>query len=1580
MHSSYIQSGRKIGKRPGALCGLWLILWAFLALPALHAQSVSFSEDPGTFIVEVKKIMEANAVPAYGQAARDLETVWMSSASSAQQTQFVTLMRRLAGKGQKAGPVFYLLLRNFHTALTQEGADVNGLLTMLSKASERYDAKTYLKLLESVQLVLEKKQLYASNYYKLYLTEGNISFRFDEAAAPTPTANSAVAPTTNDGWDDVPADTAAVLIPTSQALPVLTGALLTLSKGQFAMVTASDSVTFGPSEGSVALREGLFAGKGGKFSWASAGDSTMYVDFADYSFGISNPKLSIENVTLHATNRLSKPIAGAFEFRSVKRQAGKPATYPRFVSKKDDAELRNTRQSMTYRGGLSLVGTTMYSTSLTNEPAHVWVTYQKKPAFRLSSKRFVLTDSVITAALASFSLPLGQDSIYHPGVHFYYSDDAGYLRLERADGTSFADLPYADSYHKMNIWAEAMRWNLAQEKVEFYMIVGKKEVPVRLESYDYFRKQRFQGMAEEFGFQPLIMAANYIQTKKVQAFSPYDLANQYRQDAAIMRSALERLSLQGYFEANEKADLYRLTRKGVMYILANTDKSDYDNFQIISQFEANSELANATISMKDTLLTIRGVERFVVSDSLKIMAVPSDKQLVMGRGRDFVLNGQLKSANFRFTGADIKFNYDKFFVNLNQVDSITYVPQEQYAKGKGSEVGGHVKYEKGGTFYLSDPKNKSGRQKGGKSPRLVIPEGMTVFFDQPERGKLKYQREVFFKIPKLDYDSLDQRDVVFTGTFNSGGIVPAFQTTLKSMDDNSLGFEYKVPAEMKLYGGKSSAKFDSPLVMDNSGLRSTGTLSHLSAAIAAEEMLLTTDSLLASGTEASIKEATIGKGYFPKVELKNYSLRWFPKADSMFIVTKGNSFNFYAGTTQLEGGLMLRSVGLFGYGKLKRADSELASREIKFNKEGFVANQSQFSVTSGQQQSFRPILLGKNVNVDFNIAKNMVDLATAASGFGTDSSTLEFPYAAYRTSISKARWNIAKKTIAMQGDVNNSTFTSTAEEQEGLAFNGSAALYEIEKMMLNISGVPFIRTADVKIIPDKGLVSVRRNGEMNPFKNARIEIDTLNSSHRLRDASIQIVSRNRFEGSATYEYITARKDTFDIKMENFELRETGGAVASSRRNKNAPTPPAGTHYYTTARAEVSENDRLLLSPRMQYKGKVHLIAYEPKLQLDGFIRPQLRPRPELSSSWITFKENGTDSTSDGTISIPINKDLKNEVEQPLFAGLHYRSGGGMYLSFLSPKDTERDRDIFVAQGSLRYEEDSKLFRILPPAGADGLINEANAFIFDDQKGVASFAGPLKLTDSELVRAAGLVDVQVDSARFEFNTLLLLDLPALVPVTPEMATKIVQTNLDEQNSEAAEDDASRLTLKLAALIGQKAADEYLTKTAGEYKPLYEASNLLDVPLVISNLALRWSDVHSSYFSMGKIGVSNMGRSDINAQMDGMFELRKTDRGDEFSMYLEVSPDVWYYLDYSQKQLGLVSSEMDFNDQILAKSKNVKTKDMELIQLGFEEKAMFMDRFYDFYQPALKKARLVKAAEKKETKKKPEKKKVEATEGF
>jgi hypothetical protein len=1533
----------------------------------VSAQNLKLSDDPGQFMVQLRKLMDGSRNAQYIRAAAQLDSVWMSALSPQQQNKVINIVKTQVSKGQKAGPVMFLLLRNVHNFAKNPANDFDGFLDLAAKSGEKYDGKAFQKILESIKTITETNKLYSTNYNSLYLLSGSYRFRFDTTSAEVVAAATVAA---NDNWD-TPVDTNFVIAAKSNPIPVLSGALLELTDATFGMVTGGDSVAFGPSSGHVSLRDGIFVGKGGKFTWENLGSADIYADLDSYTFAVSQPKLLAENVTLHHEAQLANLVKGTLEYRGVKKVKGQMPSYHRFVSNGIDARLKDTRKNIAYKGGFSLLGTAMYSTSLSDLPSTVTVTYKDKIAFKAMSKKFSLKDSVISAPLAYFSMPIGADSLIHPGVSLVYNDDEGLLKLSRAEKTDYAPLPYQDSYHKMSIWSQAMRWKFPNDKVEFLRIDGKQVVPVKLESFDFFKKERFRGIAQEFGFQPLMMAASYTQTEKKKSFLAEDLAAKFKQNPKILRRSLERLALDGYFIYDKTSDEFAVSNKGVLYVLANLDKTDYDNFQISSQFTSSDELANATIYLPDTLLTVLGVSSFIVSDSLKIFGYPSDKKVVIGKNRNFTMNGQLIASNYQFRGQNLKFDYKQFFVNVGPNDSITFTPKAKFVKGQSGEVGGHVKYEKGGTFYLSDPQNKSGIQKGKKTPRLVVPDGMIVYFDQPERETLVYPREVFFKIPKIDMDGLNTRDVIFEGTFNSNGIIPPIQTILKSMPDNSLGFEYKPPVtDLKIYGGKAMAKFTDTLVMDNAGLRSKAILKYLSASMTAKNVLLTADSLLASGDVASIKEAMVGKGYFPAVDLKDYALRWYPNSDSMFLNTQGKSFSFYKGTTSLEGGLLLRSSGLYGNGRLKRPDSELTSPEIKFNKDGFLANKASFAINNGLQKPTKNILIGKNVNIDFNFKTGIASFQADSSGFESDSTLMEIPSVSYKTAIASAKWDMTKKTILMKGFGETSTYTATLPAQEGLTFDGTDALYDVEKLTVSVRGVPFIRTVDVKIIPDKGMVYIGSNGQMSPLKKARIEVDTLNVSHHMRDADIRIDSRNRFEGSATYQYITARKDTFNIKMQNFELKEVEADSRKVRADNKNNTP---IKYYTTARADIKEAENLILSPRIQFKGGINLVAYEPSLKLDGFVKPVLKYRKNFQSSWIVYNDSPGES-----VSIKIDKNLKNEHEIPLSVGLHYNESRGMYMSFLSPKESEGDEDIYLSQGQLSYDEDNKAFKVTPPPGKDSLIDESNTLKFDDKTGLASFSGPLKLIGSDWLQASGIVEAQVDSSRFSFNTMLLLKMSALEPFMLPLTAKIVETNLDEQNSTAADDDPDNLNRKLAALIGAKATDAYVKLTAAGYKPIYDASPLLDVPMVLSNVDLKWSPAHAAYYSQGPIGVSNFGKNNVNAQMEGVLEIRRAIEGDEFSLFLQASPDVWYFFDYKQKELGVVSSQVDFNDLLSAKGKRVK--DMTLVPIGIEEKDLFVNRFDDFYRPAAKKAKMVKTEKKKVAPAEQKKKKEEQTEGF
>jgi len=1631
----------------------FLLLTALLATFSAHAQVVKISDNPEQFMADVQKLMTTGS-PVSVRAGTNLQALWTENRlSQPQRDRLMALSRKMNAKRYQPVAHFAPLFETFYNAAysqkpSAQPVSTDDLLTLAEKQFTNGDAKAFGQVMSATRQFLDRRLLYAGTYNKLYAEGGTFSFRYLDqpqvgSGGDTPSANSTAASSTAtaatssnfDGWDDpAPGDSTkprqlgVVMVQQKRPIPAVVGPLLTIKDVFLTMVANGDSIVIPNTGGDLMLNAGIFVGKGGKFSWETVGRSDIFVTLGDYSMNVMNPRLQADDVTL--THPASpKPVKGVFEYISRKKGTAQAIQFPRFMSWQNDVTLPDLGKEVTYKGGFALAGSRIVGASASGQPAVITVMDNGKPSFRVRSNRFEFTDvtskgtapdssftggllpgeslggtsgrtaSLITAIAAQFAGYIDADSITHPSVQFRYDKNARVAWMNRQERSSYARVPFTDTYHKFYIQPEVMRWDVSRRKVDFYQVGAKREVPVRLESFDYFIPERYSNISATYGFHPLQIAANYISKNKVQTFLTDDLAQAARLNPITLGGALDRMVIEGYLDKDPNTGMMRLSRKGILYVLAYNKQRDYDNFQIQSQFVSNDSVKNATINLSDKFLLVRGVRTFTISDSLKIYGVPTDKVLKIGKGRAFTLNGQLKSGNFRYSGRNMAFDYDKFAMNLNKIDSITFTPQKLAAKGKTEEVGGDIKYDKPGMVYFGTPDNKSGQVKDKKTTqRLVMPEGMTVYFNQSTRGNLAYNDKVYFKIPAIDNDSLGKGDISFIGTFYSDGIFLPFKAELKTMPDNTLGFTHKAPTGgYPVYGskpgagastpGSSNVKFAGELSMDKSGLRADGVLNHLTASLTTGGMLFMTDSLLASGPKGEIKEGVSGKApkqvYFPAVQLSDYSLKWWPKADSMVIMTQKGNFNFYNGSTKLEGNLVLRTSGLFGNGTLRRNDSEALSTSIKFNKEGFLAEDAQFKIISGAVQkgiANKPILLGTGLDVDFNQVKGVVGLAINApknqSLNDTMKASMEFPYAAYKTSINRAQWNINAKTIAMKagptfGDVKTSTFTATGEEQQGLTFNGAAALYDVEKMALNISGVPFVTSADAHIIPDKGLVSIKRNGEMMAFKNARLELDTVSLHHKLKNGNIQVISRTRFSGDATYQFATAAGDTASIKMGSFEFKESkvAPALASTQATPDPTTrgPAKGrrksgsqqseTTYFTVARAEIDENDKLQLAPRMMFKGDIVMQAPEKDLGLDGFIKPSLKKRPDLIGGWIPFKEKVVER-----IEIKVDKNLKNEGDQPLVAGIHYRGGqGGLYPTFLSPKEDQRDDDIFTVTGLMRYDEKDKVFRIVQK-GADGLEDLENAFTFNDPKGSMTYKGPFTFMNTgptPYLLAAGSANINIDSTKYRLNTLLAFTFPVPELITAEIGKKLVEANLEEQNDEPADDDLNALSDKLVPLIGQKDVDVYRTKAQNQHVSLALASPKLAVPIVLSNVEMRWSEKANAFYSIGPIGVSNMGAADINAQMNGFVEIRKTANGDEATIYVESSDEVWAFYEFKSSgngggQLAITTSDQAINDKLLAGSKNSGKSPIEIIAATPDEKEQFVSLYQSQYKTRVRPA--------------------------
>lgn len=1599
---------------------LYSVLLIFFAATAALAQATKLSDKPEQFLVDLNAFM-AKGGPESAKVTKDLESIWTDGLlTPSQKDRLIKLCQaQVAKRYQPAAHFTPLFAAIYHIIYTAKPAvnppDVDNLLTVAEKQFAQNDPKAYTRALEAMRAFLQRRELYAAKYNRTYLLGGTFEFKYLEpgAASGTVSATQAAVDLKNDaqssdvrsrfdGWDapvgidsTKPKEIGVLYKPIQRRpIPTVQGPVVIVSGAHLAIVANGDSALVNNTSGYFLLRDGVFVGKGGTFSWALQGKEDRFVTLDDYSMAAMNPRLAADDVTL-VYEEGGKPIPGTFEYVSKKRYTNRPDQYPRFASYRNNEFIPNLGPGISYRGGLALAGLQLIGASADGQPAVLTVQGpNKKPAFKLVARKIDFVDSTITATGAQFTGYLyDADSLTHPAVQFKFDKDTRVAWLNRVDRTGYGRVPFADSYHKFFIVPEVVRWDVPRQKVEFYQIGAKREVPLRMESFDYFQPQRYSDIAVDYGFHPIQIVANYIGKTKRQTFLDDDItASVPNVNAPALRGALARMVMDGYLLRDDRTGLLRLSPKGALYYFAYNDKSDYDNFEIRSYFNTNDSTKNATLKLDDPqrFLVVRGVDRFTISDTLKIYGQPADKTLKIAKGRSLVFTGQLKSGNMRYNGTDLAFDYDKFALNMNKINSITFTPQKLAEQGKTDEVGGDIKYEKPGAVYFAAADNKSGRRKGKKTTqRLVMPEGMTAYFDQEDRGDRRYHRKVYFKIPAIDNDSIGKGDISFMGTFHSDGIFPPFKAELKTMPDQTLGFVHTPPAGgYPVYGSKSSVKFAGDITMDKKGLQTAGVLTHLAATLNTKDLLFMPDSVVATGETGQIvesqatkiaaapakkgqrvvKQAPTTATYYPNVALNNFTMKWWPQADSMVIATQKNSFNFFNATTKLDGTLLLRASGLFGNGMLTRTDSEVESESIKFGKDGFYADNAKFKVQSvGEVKGVapKPVLVGTAIDVDFNQSRGLVDLAINLDNRSVEDtlgSSLELPYAAYKTNINRAQWNIQQKTIAMRGDVKTSTFTATAEEQEGLSFNAGAAQYDIDKMTLNVSGVPFMTSADARIYPDKGQVSIRRNGEMMPFTNARLELDTLTRFHRLSKGNIVVQSRTRFSGDATYLFATAKGDTAAIKMGSFELVEAKPDAAGKtketvkvanrepKRGKAAKVAqPVGT-FYTVANADIDERDRLMLAPKMQFKGAIRMKAPEKDLALDGFVKPSLKKRADLVSGWIPFKENVVE-----TIEIPVDEKLKNEGDQVLVAGIYSRYGSpGIYPAFLSPKEDNRDDDIFRATGHMRYDDKDKLFRIGTKLGTEGLADEYEGnFLFNDERGIMTFRGAMNLLATKpntYLLASGAARVNVDSAKYQINALLALTFPVPEPISAAIGAKLIEANVEERNDQPADDDLNSVSDKLLPLIGKKAVDDYRNRAQNQHVSLASASPKLNAALVLADANLRWSDLHNAFYTVGKLGVSNIQNADVNAQMDGYVEIRKTGSGDEMSVYVAASDEVWAFYDYrpaagSGGELSIVTSQPDINDRITALLKNSKGgKGVLSIVAGDEEgKNLFVERY-------------------------------------
>ena len=1558
----------------------FLTIIAFLCIADFTYAQYKFSSDPAAFPQDVNTVLGTTKNPVVMQVGTNFSGVF-SSFTPAQQKRIIEVTQKLSKtKKLRVFPNF----SDFFSILTtakNKGLSVNNIDTFLvitDKASDKYDGKQLQGFLQTIKDFLEQGAVFRSSYNSLKVSGGTISFKWVEAkesgavddyeqkVVQEDTSKKAVKEDAFSDWDtpveqdngfgtlednsannDQPDTDVLDVGYNYPAQPAIDGAVIEFKDADFTFVSQGDSSILKAASGSLMLKNGVFVGKGGTMDWTGTGvpANEIYCEMREYNFSVRATSFISEGAKLHYPARTDSIVEGIFEYKAVKNKEKFEPQYPRFKSFKSNIAVKGLDANIIYNGGLSLAGKKIYSSSVDEGFASIEIKKDGKTKIRAQSPKFELGDSLIYAPFATLTLYVEEDSITHPGVTFKYNKNKSELRVTKQSGFNYA--PFVDTYHQIEIISDAINWDLNKKDIEFNILTAKNQVPATFESEEYYHADKFYKLKGLYRFHPLQVVVAYSEKMKIETFYAGDVAAPLKIDLNTFKGAMVQLMKLGYIDYNTKSGLIKLRPKAKHYVLSSRNKKDYDNITFIS---LSAGAVNATLDTETHGLLVRGVDRIYISDSLKVNIAPNNKEINIEKNRNFKFNGNINTENFQFIGQRFEFVYDSFLVHMPQIDQIKLAVTNKKknakdtASGKSRVLGNELRYSSG-TLYINKPDNKSAKKKLAQYPIFDATSGASVYFNKKNINGGAYDTSVKFEIPPFRLDSLssdDPHSIGFDGTFKSGGIFPEFKEKLVVMPDYSLGFTHKVPKDgYQLYGG--TGKYYNTVNLDNKGVRGDGEIRYLTTTLLSKDFNFYKDSVLTEGTSAKTKEGTHPDAKsgvtFPSLKIAQYRLKWLPRPDSMFISNVKLPLEFYDSSATMQGTANVTKNGMLGKGVLFTRGSESESKKFSFEQKKFGAREAGFKIDSDDPD--KPALNGINVKLAFDLDSNKARFSPEIEGTASNS----FPYVQYKTSLADGVWDLKKKMVYMKmpdgGNINKSFFYSTREDQDSLVYNATNAVYDIPKQVLNINGIPYIKVADAKIFPDSNRVVIEQNAVMTTLQNAKIEIDTVKQYHHLYDGTLDITSRLKFGGVATYQYVNLGSDTLAIRFQDFRL-EPG-------KNKKD-----GMH--TVATGLVKDDDSLFIGPKIIYKGKVMMYAENPYLMFDGYIKLDLKGALSYSE-WLKFYNDGA------TKEVKI--DLQNAVSDngtPLSSGLHLdRRTNQIYTTFISKKVAPSDPDFFIADKAFQYDLDSNEFRVGNHDKFSGKSLAGNNLRYDDTKSIIRYSGKFtfvhmdeKNTNIKLLSSGdGYADL--NNTNFNFNTLLSFyinlnsSITAAIAQNLKNATDILpqDTSVYDENSVLNKEIA--LNNKLAAIVGDNSTRNYKSKKAVTPTPLYSVNSDFAKSFLFSNVDLKWSPVYKAFYSVGKIEVASIQKKDINKSVNGYIEIRKSGKGDIINIYLEPTPNHWYFITYNDNRLATISSDDEVNTVIRGKSKGELPDRSKFYFVAAEpiEKQKFVHEFKEHY---------------------------------
>jgi hypothetical protein len=1295
------------------------------------------------------------------------------------------------------------------------------------------------------------------------------------------------------------------------------------SKVQLQTGYKTDSIRIAETSGALFPLKNLWVGTGGKCDWTRVGlDKRVFVQLKNYTLDLKINKFNADSV------RLSYPayfgnnlILGKFEDQIVSQPDSSLISFPRFYSLKDNLVINQFGDGIKCTGGFALEGKSVMGFGSVLNPAKITLVNNKaRTTFVGASEKFVLRKSdQLSSQKVKSTLYMGQDSISHPELIFYYNTSSRTLLLRRGENGKGRNLFYS-SAHQFSIQAEELVMQIDNDSV----MIGREALPilkkpaVRFESLNYFNDGEFDRMKGISSQNPLELLYQICQKNRTNIFDAPSLAPLLSPTYTLenIRSLLYEWVAAGYIEFREENNQILVNEKVNLTVEAALGKRDFDRLRI----DSKTDSVNAWLTLFNKKIQIQSVDFLDFSPLHRVRLFPLKQTIALLPDRTMRFSGLLKAGFTDFEGTNFEFNYKQNQIRLDSVKRFRiFLKEESQDPAKlpaafslTSEITSFA-----GVLAIDAPENKGGKDNISSFPVLNSKTGGTIFYDGAFSKDTTLKRDSFyFALAPFIFSGLDkfqENQVRFKGRLFSYDIFPAFQETVSIRPfDFSLGFRHKTPAEgYATYRNKG--RYSGELDLSNRGLQGKGRLNYLGAVINSEDFVFQPQKVTASAKNFSLEEE-IKPMEIPKVVGKDVTVTWKPYQDSLYLASGNQSFNLFTkGSYSLDGSLILTPKGVGGNGLLNWPQASLQAEKLKFGAQSAQSDTAWLKIKGKTEKEI--LLEAPNVKAKLDFQKEF------GSFDGNDHNLLtNLPFNQYTTSLIDFDWNIRDQMVYFRSDTaSTGSFSSLVPNQDSFRFEGKRASYNLRDFSLEINGVRYINAADAKIIPENGRLNVRAYGLIDSFSNATIICDTINQNHKIIKAHVQVKGRKDYFASGFYEYNIPGKNQ-EIAFSSIIGQRVGKGLMSQKATA------------TRAQGEMSELDDFRIDTKTSFYGKIGLASEDVNLAFDGFAR--LESAAIENNSWFRLNTKAD------------KKNLVIEANRPKSPeGLFLETGfflstenASIYPRFLQPLNLRKDRSIFPANGFIRYDRLKDQFLFGDSSCVSNGVCTGNLLTLQDKtariiaEGDFSLATGLKMAK---VKAVGTLKTTIPPSQEMADTgevqKMVLDLDLLLGLNLNIPEKFMRILENEMASAAYGSEPISYLSDLD--FYQKMLTRILGDTEETKEVLYGlSSGFFEIPakanpysFLFGGVKLKWDSEYQAFINANtNVGLISLAGKPVSKKVNTFIEIKMPGNNDDrIYVYLKLPNDIYYYFGLRKGFLEINSNDSRFQEELL------KTKKTDLL---------------------------------------------------